>query len=186
MTTAAARITVLTLPILAACQPAPETAETRRETATETKTVAATAKAAVEEVEPTEEAVAVAGAGPPLVVVPGRATKIVNCLYDKLAAHAGLASMGLAPEAPRRLESGAFRLQPRKAIRVQLSTTDKKKTITEGVGTMTYTTTVAPAGGNRVAVYFEPKAPDLSGTILHSLMETVRKQTHRQARVCAL
>lgn len=51
---------------------------------------------------------------------------------------------------------------------------------------MTYSTTVAPAGGNRTAIYFAPEAPDLSGTVLQSLLETVRKQTHRQARVCAL
>ena len=97
--------------------------------------------------------------------------------------------MGLAPSPPVRLDSGAWQMQPRRAILVQRSgdATDRKgQASSEDIGRMTYTTTVAPAGRGRAAVYFEPDAPDLSGTILSSLLEAMRKATRRQARVCAL
>lgn len=136
-----------------------------------------------------DKAVAVAGAGPPLVVVAGKAAAIARCLHGKLAEHQSLASMKLAPAAPVALENGTYRLRPRKAILVQLSpsgSTTQPPARTQETGMMTYTTTVAPAGGNRAAVYFKPETPDLSGTVLGSLMDVVRKTTHRQARVCAL
>ena len=178
MTTPAAWACGGALLVLAACQAAPDVAEREANTTVVEKAVETTTVQ-----EPDPEPVVVAGAGPPLVVVDGRAGPIAACLYGKLAAHEGLAAMGLAPTAPAALDNGAFRLQPAKAILVQ---TGKNASTTESIGRMTYTTTVAPAGGHRTAVYFEPEAPDLSGTILHSLMQAVHKATRRQARVCAL
>lgn len=176
----------MALLVLAACQPFPEVAETKRETAERPQTAKSPPKSKINKVEPAEEAVAVVGAGPPLIVVQGRAEKIARCLHGKLVEHPGLTSMGLGPAPLQAMDDGTFRLMPRKAIRVQLGTTNKSTSKTEETGRMTYTTTVAPAGGGQTAVYFQADAPNLSGTVLSSLLDAVRKTTRRQARVCAL